>query len=340
LNTLNTLQQEKAMSLKSAPIVSLISLSIAAAGLAGCVPETIAYDGTGGTAGTTGQATSTGGATAATGGQTAATGGATAATGGQTAATGGATVATGGQTAATGGAAGAAAQAHNALRFSVAAKSYVQVDNFTVPHDFTLEAWIKPASAGEEVILAKEKQGTNANQFRFGLTSAGMLYFTMSDSNGEAGGLWTTSTSYQLISSAPVPVDTWTHVAVTRYGFNLNLLIDGTSVKTFTLSADVVHSGTDPLRIGASLASVGTSAGSEFDGIVDEVRVFAVARSAAQIQAGRMRPIDSSDPQWADLAAYWRFDEGSGTVTADLAVAGGHTGTLVNGPVWVTSDAF
>lgn len=68
------------------------------------------------------------------------------------------------------------------------------------------------------------------------------------------------------------------------------------------------------------------------------MRVFAVARSAEQIRAGRMAPINSSDPRWADLAAYWRFDEGAGTVTSDLAK--GHAGTLVNGPVWVSSDAF
>jgi Concanavalin A-like lectin/glucanases superfamily/Chitobiase/beta-hexosaminidase C-terminal domain/Family of unknown function (DUF6298) len=35
----------------------------------------------------------------------------------------------------------------------------------------------------------------------------------------------------------------------------------------------------------------------------------------------------------ADLVAYWKFDEGSGTTTAD-ASGNGNSGTLVNGPVW------
>ena len=37
------------------------------------------------------------------------------------------------------------------------------------------------------------------------------------------------------------------------------------------------------------------------------------------------------------LAAAWSFNEGSGTSTAD-ASGGGHTGTLVNGPAWVTGQ--
>jgi len=42
-------------------------------------------------------------------------------------------------------------------------------------------------------------------------------------------------------------------------------------------------------------------------------------------------------PAWSGTGpvAYWKFDEGSGTTTAD-ASGNGNTGTLVNGPSWVT----
>jgi hypothetical protein len=40
----------------------------------------------------------------------------------------------------------------------------------------------------------------------------------------------------------------------------------------------------------------------------------------------------------AGLMAYWRFDEGVGSTTADEE--GAYPGTLVSSPLWVVSTAF
>jgi len=72
-----------------------------------------------------------------------------------------------------------------------------------------------------------------------------------------------------------------------------------------------------------------------FDGFIDEVGIWSVARTEEQIQADLFRTITGDEP---DLMAYWRFDEGSGTEAAD-ATGNGHTGTLVNGPVWDNENA-
>jgi len=40
-------------------------------------------------------------------------------------------------------------------------------------------------------------------------------------------------------------------------------------------------------------------------------------------------------PDLVPLAAYWHFDEGTGTFTAD-STGNGNNGTLVNGPSWIT----
>jgi hypothetical protein len=40
----------------------------------------------------------------------------------------------------------------------------------------------------------------------------------------------------------------------------------------------------------------------------------------------------------AGLMAYWRFDEGMGTTTADQE--GAYPGTLVSSPLWAVSTAF
>ncbi len=49
------------------------------------------------------------------------------------------------------------------------------------------------------------------------------------------------------------------------------------------------------------------------------------------------RKIDNTHPNYADLAGYWRMDEGSGTTTADLSI-NGNNGTLVNSPTWINSS--
>ena len=65
----------------------------------------------------------------------------------------------------------------------------------------------------------------------------------------------------------------------------------------------------------------------EFDGDIDEVRIWSVARSQADIAAHIGHPLNGNKP---NLLAYWKFDEGSGTNTVD-ATGHGYDGILVNG---------
>jgi hypothetical protein len=46
-------------------------------------------------------------------------------------------------------------------------------------------------------------------------------------------------------------------------------------------------------------------------------------------------PNSQAQFQYNSLVGYWRFEEGSGTTTADLS-GNGFTGTLLNGPAWVS----
>jgi hypothetical protein len=49
------------------------------------------------------------------------------------------------------------------------------------------------------------------------------------------------------------------------------------------------------------------------------------------------KTIPTTHPQYAHLAAYFKLDNGSGTVATDTI--GTHPGTLVNAPVWLLSTA-
>ncbi len=72
-----------------------------------------------------------------------------------------------------------------------------------------------------------------------------------------------------------------------------------------------------------------------FAGDLDEVRIWNTARSASRIQASMNYSLSGNE---AGLVAYWRFDEGTGTTTAD-ATGHGLNGTLVAGTTWGDSTA-
>src|SRR5262249_12628960 len=111
------------------------------------------------------------------------------------------------------------------------------------------------------------------------------------------------------------------------------IYVDGTAASTFTATSDLVHVGTQQVRIGNR-----ESDNSFFDGMIDEVRLWSIARSAADIQCDRSRRIEPDHPDYAALTALWRFDEASGTTATDQKLL--HDGTLVNSPSRVPSGAF
>lgn len=215
--------------------------------------------------------------------------------------------------------------------------SYVAVDAFGIPADFTLEAWVRPASySGETLVIAKDRRNQGAAQCRLGFDATGHLFFLMSDSAGDDHGLY--SGGYVLVSPAALPLATWSHVAVTKNGPAFALYVDGAQVKTFAAGSAFTYGGpVVEFRIAARVDTNGTS-DSALDGAIDEVRVWSVARTQAQIAAARSTVIAPSDPSFSSLTGYWRFDDGSGTSAADVKIA--HPGTLTGGPTWITSTPF
>lgn len=81
--------------------------------------------------------------------------------------------------------------------------------------------------------------------------------------------------------------------------------------------------------IATAMTSTGGTEGF-FAGSIDEVRVWNVVRSAAQIAAGMNQELTSG----TGLIGRWGFNEGTGTTTADSTTPA-ENGTLTNGPTWV-----
>ncbi len=160
---------------------------------------------------------------------------------------------------------------NHAGRFPGTSKGHVAVPNspsLNITGTFTLEAWINPSvtSALGKGIIAKGPSSSG----RYALRILSNRIFIVSN------------TSSKLISriSNPIPLNTWTHVAGTLdtngvYKIYINGILDTSSI----IANSFPNSGTDSLMIG----STGTS--NEFEGMIDEVRVWNTSLNAIQIAA-------------------------------------------------------
>ena len=73
-----------------------------------------------------------------------------------------------------------------------------------------------------------------------------------------------------------------------------------------------------------------------YDGLIDEVRIWNIARTEAQVAADYQKELSGSE---TGLIAYWKFNEGTGTNVNDETSSGLDL-TLVNTPVWSTDVPF
>lgn len=179
----------------------------------------------------------------------------------------------------------------------------------------TIEAWIKTGTTGAQRVIAD--MGTMPNGTRFTLNILnGLLRIEIG-----GGG---------INSTVSVTDNQWHHVAVT-YDNSLSsskykLYIDG----TLNTSGDITAANIN------TAAGVGFMIGRRNDGVnyfqgqMDEVRVWNVVRTAAQIMASMNTELCGAN----NLVAYYRFNEGSpnannsaiSTVTDNSG--GGNTGTM------------
>jgi hypothetical protein len=191
-------------------------------------------------------------------------------------------------------------------------------DSLDVTGPLTVEAWVKPEAGIQEkwlnFIVSKQMSGTG-----YTLLSSGFednhFYF-------EAGEAYVSA-----VSASQTPLDQWVHVAGVWEAGELRIYVGG-QLDGVQASPNVPEANELPLWIGASPFGGDTN----WRGAIDEVRVWGVARTEAEIQWDMFHPLPGSEP---GLRAYWNFDEGTGQVLHDLA--NGNHGRL--GESW-ESDGF
>jgi len=162
----------------------------------------------------------------------------------------------------------------------------------------TLEAWVFPTTAptGWRAVIDKNVDG---------------YYLMASTDNGNrpgAGGTWTNGNK-NVFGTSVLPVNTWTHLASTFDGTTVRLFVNGVQVASLAQTVPLATT-TATLQIGGDAYT-----GENFAGLIDEVRVYNRALSAAEIQADMGVAVGTPAPPVLDTVA----PSAPGTLTATAA---------------------
>ncbi|MBI5584163.1 MAG: LamG domain-containing protein, partial [Deltaproteobacteria bacterium] len=152
-------------------------------------------------------------------------------------------------------------------------------------NQFTIDAWVFPTNYGNAGSLKTIISKTNTDGFALRMDGNGNLVFYLNTSNGL---VLTTFTHATLL---PLPLNTWTHVAVVYDGATFNevaLFINGTLVGTVSASGTVLNTlnAATCLMIGnePNVCDVQTDGDFSWEGRLDEVEFFDRALLMAEIQ--------------------------------------------------------
>jgi subtilisin-like proprotein convertase family protein len=175
--------------------------------------------------------------------------------------------------------------------------SYVSVPNssgLSPSSAVTLEAWVFPTQLllTTMAVIGKNYQ----TSYFLGIQTSGRVVFY------PKGG-----SSFRSRISSVIPVNQWTHIAGTYDGTTTRIFIDGILDTSSTGYTGVIGTNTDSLFIGAD--RVGTPS-LFFKGWIDNVRIWAAARTASQISLNRFSPLEIISPtgDYTGLKASFQLD--------------------------------
>ncbi|MER5620251.1 LamG-like jellyroll fold domain-containing protein [Streptosporangium sp. NPDC002544] len=177
----------------------------------------------------------------------------------------------------------------------------------------TLSAWVKPTSVtGWRTVVGKE------------LASGQGASYVLYASNGAdpLGWLQIGGQPSRVRGATLLAANTWSHLAVTYDGTTARLFVNGDQVTEVPLSGDLDDDG------GAVSIGGNNIWGEFFSGLIDEVRIYNIAQSAAQIQTDMNTPIGASGPTPTPtpttppapvpgLVAAYGMEQGAGTTVSD-----------------------
>lgn len=170
----------------------------------------------------------------------------------------------------------------------------------------TLEAWFRVSNVSNNNVILEKAAASHSDPF--------YIYNLVAGNGGQVRfDLTFAGTRYPLVSaSSLISANVWHHVAGTYDGADMRLYLDGTQVASQAQTGSI-DSNSQNVYIG----SHGNIDAERTAGQIDEVRIWNVARSQAQIAANMALNIAAQ----SNLVAAWSLNENAGTTTADVTGA-------------------
>ena len=195
---------------------------------------------------------------------------------------------------------------------------YVQVPSNNAPlgdHAYTIEAWIKPTIMGISGILGYGDygEGNMVNAFRLGQEGTLINYWWGNDLTVNVGDI----------------TGSWHHVAVSYDGDFRKMYLDGVLIGSDQPTGMNVMNSSN-LTIG------NTYNGEFFDGEIDEVRLWNIARTETEIADNMNLPLRGDE---SGLVLLFHFDEAMGSIAYD-ASSSNSNGVWVSDPSSTASGAM
>jgi hypothetical protein len=172
----------------------------------------------------------------------------------------------------------------------------------------TMEAWVFPTGGG--IIINKE------NSYECAIVG-GQLQFAIQ------------APTWAWFGNGPVPLNQWSHVAVTYDGTESICWVNGKKMGTDKTNSGNILVTPDPFNLG--WRPYGDH--QPFSGIIDEARVSSVVRYTKDFKV----PTTAFVPD-GDTAILLHLDEGKGKTTKDIS-GNGNDCEIIGEPEWVKSDA-
>ena len=199
--------------------------------------------------------------------------------------------------------------------------------SFDFNRTLTIEFWVRPNNAGEVI---SQSDGLSITSNRAFEVQTGGTWFYRADGTGWIELGWGVGTGQ------------WVHIAtvidtnapyIRRYINGLLVSESTTAVNGSSMLGTALRRSTRPVEIGRrGLAPAYGGPLYWYSGLVDELRVWNIARSPSQIAASYQGSVPTNS---SGLVAYYTFDEGSGSTLIDRT-GRGNNGTLQGGAGWAS----
>ncbi len=235
-----------------------------------------------------------------------------------------------------------------ALEFTTATGTYVtfgdpaKLDLAT----FTIETWFKRTGAGTSNTTGTggitivpllthgspeaENSSVDANWI-LGINTAGNVIAADFEAIDDPA---PTGQNFPISGTTAITDNVWHHAAATFDGTTWAVYLDGNLEASSNPGVHPRSDSIQPVALGTMIESNGTPHG-YFRGVIDEARVWNVARTQSQIVADKNNELTSG----SGLVARWGLNEGTGTVVGD-SVSTAANGTITGSNyTWVTPGA-